>query len=93
MATFRGGMGRLGCLVKQAYGMTEFGGATHFVPDTGGGDASSIGPLLPGAEARVIDCASGQDVGPGQPGEMLIRTPGAMPVLVNLFGTVKRVDE
>ncbi len=69
---------RLGCLVKQAYGMTEFGGATHFVPDTGGGDASSIGPLLPGAEARVIDCASGLDVGPGQPGEMLIRTPGAM---------------
>jgi acyl-CoA synthetase (AMP-forming)/AMP-acid ligase II len=70
--------GRLDCLVKQAYGMTEFGGATHFVPDTGGGDASSIGPLLPGAEARVIDCASGFDVGPGQPGEMLIRTPGVM---------------
>ena len=54
---------RLGCRVKQAYGMTELGGATHFVPDTGGGDLppSSIGPLLPGAEARVIDCASGLD--------------------------------
>jgi acyl-CoA synthetase (AMP-forming)/AMP-acid ligase II len=31
-----------------------------------------------GQAARVIDCASGLDVGPGQPGEMLIRTPGAM---------------
>jgi acyl-coenzyme A synthetase/AMP-(fatty) acid ligase len=26
----------------------------------------------------VVDCASGLDVKPGQPGEMLIRTPGAM---------------
>jgi acyl-CoA synthetase (AMP-forming)/AMP-acid ligase II len=69
---------RLGCRVKQAYGMTEFGGATHAVPDTGGGPASSIGPLLPGAAARVIDCASGLDVGSGQPGEMLIRTPAVM---------------
>jgi acyl-CoA synthetase (AMP-forming)/AMP-acid ligase II len=69
---------RLGCRVKQGYGMTEFGGATHFVPDTGGGDASSVGPLLPGAQARVIDCASGRDVGPGEPGELLIRTPGTM---------------
>ena len=58
--------------------MTELGGATHIVPDTGGGPASSIGPPLPGAQARVIDCASGLDAGSGQPGEMLIRTPGAM---------------
>ena len=69
---------RLGCRVKQGYGMTELGGATHVVPDAGGGPASSIGPLLPGAEARVVDCASGLDVGLGRPGEMLIRTPGAM---------------
>ncbi|HEY6309660.1 MAG TPA: hypothetical protein VIY52_02475 [Streptosporangiaceae bacterium] len=26
----------------------------------------------------MIDCASGLDLGPGQPGEMLIRTPGTM---------------
>ncbi len=69
---------RLGCRVKQAYGMTELGGATHMVPDSGGGLAGSVGPLLPGAQARVIDCATGLDVGPGQPGELLIRTPGAM---------------
>jgi|HubBroStandDraft_5_1064220.scaffolds.fasta_scaffold24431_1 acyl-CoA synthetase (AMP-forming)/AMP-acid ligase II len=69
---------RLGCRVKQAYGMTEFGGATHLVPDTGGGDLESIGPLLPGNECRVIDCASGLDVGSGEPGEMLIRSPGTM---------------
>jgi acyl-CoA synthetase (AMP-forming)/AMP-acid ligase II len=70
--------GRLGCRVKQGYGMTELGGATHLVPDTGGGPAESVGPLLPGVQARVFDCATGRDAGPGQPGEMLIRTPGAM---------------
>jgi acyl-CoA synthetase (AMP-forming)/AMP-acid ligase II len=69
---------RLACRVKQAYGMTELGGGTHIVPDTGGGSAESVGPLLPGAEARVVDCASGLDVGLGQPGEMLVRTPGVM---------------
>ena len=69
---------RLGCRVKQGYGMTELGGATHIVPDAGGGPAESVGPLLPGAQARVIDGATGLDVGPGQPGEMLIRTPAAM---------------
>jgi acyl-CoA synthetase (AMP-forming)/AMP-acid ligase II len=67
----------LGCRVKQMYGMTELGGGTHAVPDTGG-PAESVGPLLPGAEARVVDCESGLDAGPGQQGEMLVRTPGAM---------------
>jgi len=84
---------RLGCRVKQAYGMTEFGGGTHIVPDTGGGDAESVGPLLPGVEARVVDCASGLDVGPGQPGEMLIRTPGVMRgYLANPEATAATID-
>lgn len=69
---------RLGCRVKQGYGMTELGGATHFAPDTGRDDPASIGPALPGVECRVVDCATGQDVEPGEPGELLIRTPGAM---------------
>jgi acyl-CoA synthetase (AMP-forming)/AMP-acid ligase II len=69
---------RLDCRVKQGYGMTELGGATHLVPDIGGGRGESIGPLLPGAEARVIDGASGLDLAPGKRGELLIRTPGAM---------------
>jgi len=69
---------RLNCRVKQGYGMTELGGATHIVPDTGSGNPESVGPLLPGAQARVVDCASGLPVEPGQAGEMLIRTPAAM---------------
>jgi acyl-CoA synthetase (AMP-forming)/AMP-acid ligase II len=68
---------RLGCLVKQGYGMTEFAGATHLAPDTGDGDRGSIGPALPGVQCRMIDCATGLDVAAGQPGELLIRTPAA----------------
>jgi acyl-CoA synthetase (AMP-forming)/AMP-acid ligase II len=84
---------RLGCRVKQAYGMTELGGATHMVPDTGGGDPESIGPLLPGTEARVTDCASGLDAGPGEPGEMLVRAPGAMRgYLDNPAATASTID-
>jgi acyl-CoA synthetase (AMP-forming)/AMP-acid ligase II len=67
---------RLGCPVTQGYGMTELGGATHIAPE--GGDPGSIGPPLPGTQCRVIDCASGRDAGPGQAGELLIRTPGMM---------------
>ena len=74
---------RLGCRVKQGYGMTEFGGATHLVPDTGAGDPGLIGPLLPGNQARVVDCASGREAGPGQPGELLIRSPGTMSGYLN----------
>jgi acyl-coenzyme A synthetase/AMP-(fatty) acid ligase/pimeloyl-ACP methyl ester carboxylesterase len=69
---------RLGCRVKQAYGMTEFGGGTHIAPDVGRDDPESIGPALPGVECRVVDVATGLDVGPGEPGELLIRTPGTM---------------
>ena len=69
---------RLGCRVKQAYGMTELGGATHFAPDDGEDRPESIGRPLPGVECRVVDCATGVDAGPGQPGELLVRAPGAM---------------
>jgi acyl-CoA synthetase (AMP-forming)/AMP-acid ligase II len=69
---------RLGCRVKQAYGMTELGGGTHFGPDTGREDPESIGPSLPNVECRIVDCLSGADAGPGELGELLIRTPGQM---------------
>jgi acyl-CoA synthetase (AMP-forming)/AMP-acid ligase II len=84
---------RLGCRVKQGYGMTELGGATHFVPDTGGGNPESVGPPLPGVQCRVIDCASGLDVGPGERGEMLLRTPGTMcGYLDNPAATASTID-
>ncbi len=69
---------RLGCRVKQMYGLTETGGASHSAPDDGPDHADSIGPALPGVECRVIDPDSGAGPPPDGPGELLIRTPGNM---------------
>ena len=69
---------RLGCRVKQGYGMTELGGASHLAPDTGPDDPESIGPAIPGVQCRVVDTATGADAAPGQRGELLVRTPAAM---------------
>jgi acyl-CoA synthetase (AMP-forming)/AMP-acid ligase II len=68
----------LGCRVKQMYGLTEIGGASHAAPDDGPDHPDSIGPALPGVQCRVIDPASGADAAPGTPGELLIRAPGTM---------------
>ena len=34
--------------------------------------------LVPGTEARLVDEATGSDVGPGEPGELWIRGPQVM---------------
>jgi acyl-CoA synthetase (AMP-forming)/AMP-acid ligase II len=64
---------RIGCRIKQGYGMTELGGPSHSAPDHGPDKPESIGPALPGVQCRVIDTATGADAGPGEPGELLIR--------------------
>jgi acyl-CoA synthetase (AMP-forming)/AMP-acid ligase II len=69
---------RVGCRVKQAYGLTEIAGASHIAPDDGPDRPESIGPALPGVECRVVNSESGADVGTGAPGELLIRAPGNM---------------
>jgi acyl-CoA synthetase (AMP-forming)/AMP-acid ligase II len=84
---------RLDCRVKQAYGMTELGGGTHFGPDDGENRPRSIGPPLPGVECRVVDCATGADVGPGHVGQLLVRAPGAMRgYLANEAATAQTID-
>jgi acyl-CoA synthetase (AMP-forming)/AMP-acid ligase II len=84
---------RLGCRVKQAYGMTELGGGTHFGPDDGEARPHSIGRPLPGVECRVVDCATGADVAPGHRGELLVRARGAMRgYLANDAATALTVD-
>ena len=72
---------RLGCGVRQGYGMTEAAPATHVVPieRMHANDASgSVGTLLPGMECRVVSTASGEAVGVGEPGELCLRGPNVM---------------
>jgi acyl-CoA synthetase (AMP-forming)/AMP-acid ligase II len=70
---------RLGCPVVQGYGLTE---TTTAVCSTAGAPLGprdgSVGVLLPDTEARLVDPASGQDLGTGEPGELWVRGPQVM---------------
>src|SRR5437763_10522062 len=70
---------RLGCALIQGYGLTDASPVTHAVPDgPGAARPGTIGPLVPNTECRIIDPASGADLGPGEDGELLIRGPQVM---------------
>ena len=75
---------RLGCIVTQGYGMTETSPAVNLISETRGDiDRSSIGPLVPNTEARLVDPETGADVnvpaeGASEPGELWVRGPQVM---------------
>lgn len=70
---------RVGCVVKQAMGMTEASPATHGLPDDPARNkAGSIGPLLSNTQARLVDPATGAEVGTDDDGEMWLRGPQVM---------------
>jgi len=75
---------RIGCLVSQGYGMTETSLAISVSPD----DASRIrvgssGLLLPNMEAKILDVASGAELGPNERGEIVVRGPNIMQGYLN----------
>jgi acyl-CoA synthetase (AMP-forming)/AMP-acid ligase II len=67
-----------GCPVGQGYGMTEASPGVTWVPDDGSVPCplGSVGLLVPGTEARLVDPVTGQDA-PGA-GELWIRGPQVM---------------
>lgn len=65
----------------QAYGMTELSPATHVVPPAAlhEAPAGTVGRLIAGTEMRIVSLEDpGRDLGPGEPGEILIRGPQVM---------------
>ena len=71
---------RTGCVIRQGYGLTEASPGTHFVydEDFANTPAGSVGRLVPGTEARLVDPATGKDLAPGEAGELLVRGPQIM---------------
>jgi acyl-CoA synthetase (AMP-forming)/AMP-acid ligase II len=76
---------RLGCEVKQGYGMTETSPVTHFVAadrtaaDGGGWTKfGSVGRVVPGVEARLVDPETGREMPDGERGELCVRGPNVM---------------
>jgi acyl-CoA synthetase (AMP-forming)/AMP-acid ligase II len=75
---------RLGCRVRQGYGMTESSGISHgVVDDLAGQHPGSIGTALPNTEWRIVDIATGAELAPGQPGELCVRGPQVMKGYLN----------
>ncbi|GIG63101.1 hypothetical protein Lfu02_74730 [Longispora fulva] len=65
---------RFGVPVIQGYGMVETAALTHSDrrarPTVG-----SVGPAVPGTECRIVDVDTREPLGPGTPGEVLVRGP------------------
>ena len=75
---------RLNCSVNQGYGMTEASPATHLVSDDiEWRKVGSIGPVVAGSECKVVDVATGEELGAGADGEIMIRGPQVMKGYLN----------
>jgi acyl-CoA synthetase (AMP-forming)/AMP-acid ligase II len=83
---------RLGCQVKQGYGLTETSPVTHVAPDERN-KPGSIGPGLRNTEYKVVDIETGAALGPGRQGELCVRGPQVMRGYLNQpAATVQTVD-
>ena len=88
-APFDGALGtavaeRLGCLVRQGYGMSEMSPVSHSIPVSRDDiPLGSVGITLPNIECKLIDTATGEEIempleGTSAPGELLCRGPNIM---------------
>jgi acyl-CoA synthetase (AMP-forming)/AMP-acid ligase II len=86
---------RLKVSVMQGYGMTEASPVTHFCALTPPGKpkGGSVGMPVPNTQVRVVDVATGADLGPNQDGELLIAGPQVMQGYLNNPGaTAATID-
>jgi len=83
----------------QVYGQTELSGVISALSPRAHRDASredqlvSGGTLLPGAQVRVVDPATGKDVAAGEPGEFWFRSPQQMGYLNRPEDTAQAITE
>ncbi len=85
--------GRTGCPVRQGYGMTEAVAAIALADFATPTVPGSVGRLLPGVEARIVDVDTGADLGPDGEGELWVRGPQLMSgYLANAGATAATVD-
>lgn len=77
-------MRRVGCSIRQGYGMTETSPVTHSSPaDPAKVKLGSVGPPAPNTECKLIDPATGSELGTNQEGEVCVRGPQIMKGYLN----------
>ena len=69
---------RLGCVVKQGYGLTETSPVTHITPIDRPIKAGSVGNSVPNTETLIVDLATNQPLPIGETGEIWVRGPQVM---------------
>ena len=68
-----------GAMVVEGYGLSEASPVTHVNPFSRiSRKIGSIGLPLPGTNAKIVDLETGSELGPNQPGELLIKGPQVM---------------
>ncbi|HEU4768155.1 MAG TPA: 4-coumarate--CoA ligase family protein [Pyrinomonadaceae bacterium] len=87
-------MERLGCSVRQGYGMTETSPVTHSSPAPPHTvKFGSVGVAAPNTECKIINLETGEAVGPNQRGEVCVRGPQIMKgYLNNPEATAQTID-
>jgi acyl-CoA synthetase (AMP-forming)/AMP-acid ligase II len=85
---------RIGCTIRQGYGMTETSPVTHSSPaDSSKMKLGSIGPPAPNTECKLVDPATGAELGANQEGEVCVRGPQVMKgYLNNPDATARTID-
>ena len=77
-------MERLGCQVRQGYGMTETSPVTHSSPsDLELVKFGSVGVCAPNTECKIVDMETGETLGRNQRGEICVRGPQVMKGYLN----------
>lgn len=77
-------MSRLGCDVRQGYGMTETSPVTHSSPaDPSQVKFGSVGFTAPNTECKIVDLETGAALGPNKEGEVCVRGPQVMKGYLN----------
>jgi 4-coumarate--CoA ligase len=73
-AAARKKLGKGSATLGQTWGLSETSGGFTLMPRGWSDDTGSVSMILPNCEARIVD-DKGQDVRPGERGEMLVRGP------------------
>lgn len=68
---------RLGCTCLQGYGMTELSPLSHCVPFDAP-RAGAVGVAAPNTQTRIVDPATGKNLGPDMEGEVWVKGPQVM---------------
>jgi acyl-CoA synthetase (AMP-forming)/AMP-acid ligase II len=70
---------RLGCVIKQGYGLTETSPVSHMCSEKPEEiKPGSVGPVVSNTECKIVDLETGEALGPNREGEIYTRGPQVM---------------